>query len=276
MTEIIDNLKDDLDLTDPYAIARFIKNAKKSTYVRVFIDGDLSCVNLSNIEYFNCQNLWILFGEWGDIKEILNSNSISKYKIECDRRNSAIPLTNIMEIQARIEPGAIIRDRVSIGKNAVIMMGAVINIGAEIGENSMIDMNAVIGARGIIGKNVHVGVGAVIAGVLEPPSSRPAIIEDGVLIGANSVVLEGIKVGKGSVVAAGSVVTKDVPENVVVAGSPARIVKSCVLLDKPSRRQVELAPDYCGFEIEDLFIVGYGLNYGDYYRNIPYVFTYVD
>ena len=49
-------------------------------------------------------------------------------------------------------------------------------------------------------------------------------------------------------------------------------VKSCVLLDKPSRRKVELVPDYCGFEIEDKFVVGYGLNYGDYYRNIPYVF----
>ncbi len=50
-------------------------------------------------------------------------------------------------------------------------------------------------------------------------------------------------------------------------------IKSCVLLDKPSRRKVELVPDYCGFEIEDKFVVGYGLNFGDYYRNIPYVFN---
>lgn len=53
----------------------------------------------------------------------------------------------------------------------------------------------------------------------------------------------------------------------------AKSVKSCVLLDKPSRRKVDLVPDYCGFEIEDKFVVGYGLNYGDYYRNIPYVFN---
>lgn len=53
-------------------------------------------------------------------------------------------------------------------------------------------------------------------------------------------------------------------------------IKSCVLLDKPSRRKVELVPDYCGFEIEDKFVVGYGLNYGDYYRNIPYVFNVTD
>jgi len=53
-------------------------------------------------------------------------------------------------------------------------------------------------------------------------------------------------------------------------------IKSCVLLDKPSRRQVEYVPDYIGFEVEDKFIVGYGLNYGDYYRNVPYVFAFED
>lgn len=50
-------------------------------------------------------------------------------------------------------------------------------------------------------------------------------------------------------------------------------IKSCVLLDKPERRQVEFEADYIGFSIEDKFVVGYGLNYGDYYRNIPYVFA---
>lgn len=53
-------------------------------------------------------------------------------------------------------------------------------------------------------------------------------------------------------------------------------IKSCVLLDKPSRRKTQLKPDYIGFEIPDKFIVGYGLNYGDYYRNIPYIFTIED
>jgi len=51
-------------------------------------------------------------------------------------------------------------------------------------------------------------------------------------------------------------------------------IKVCVMLDKPSRRQVDLEPDYVGYEIPDVFIVGYGLNYGDYFRNIPYIFTF--
>lgn len=53
-----------------------------------------------------------------------------------------------------------------------------------------------------------------------------------------------------------------------------KTLKTCVLLDKPSRREADVSADYVGFEIEDLFIVGYGLNYGDYYRNVPYIYTY--
>ena len=80
--------------------------------------------------------------------------------------------------------------------------------------------------RARIGKNCHIGAGSVIAGVIEPPSADPVVIEDEVVIGANAVVLEGVRVGKGSVVAAGAVVTENVPENVVVAGMPAKIIKN--------------------------------------------------
>jgi 2,3,4,5-tetrahydropyridine-2,6-dicarboxylate N-acetyltransferase len=105
------------------------------------------------------------------------------------------------------------------------MMGAVINIGAVVGAGTMVDMNAVVGARAIVGENCHVGAGAVLAGVLEPPSAEPVRIGNNVLIGANAVVLEGCRVGQGSVVAAGAVVTADVPDLVVVAGQPARVIK---------------------------------------------------
>ncbi len=48
-------------------------------------------------------------------------------------------------------------------------------------------------------------------------------------------------------------------------------VETCVLLDKPSRRLIEIEADYVGFEVPDLFVVGYGLDYNEYYRNLPYV-----
>ncbi|MGO1369173.1 MAG: hypoxanthine phosphoribosyltransferase [Senegalia sp. (in: firmicutes)] len=51
-------------------------------------------------------------------------------------------------------------------------------------------------------------------------------------------------------------------------------IKSCVLLDKPERREVEIEADYYGFKIPDLFIAGYGLNYGNHYRNIEDIFVF--
>lgn len=230
------------NLTDPYELARYIKDAKKSTPVKAYIDGNLKGLDFGNVDVFGDNNFYVLFGEGEEVLNFINKNknSIKKYRLENSSRNSAIPLLDVLNIDARIEPGAIIRDKVIIGKNAVIMMGAVINIGAEIGEGAMIDMNAVVGARGKLGKRVHLGAGAVVAGVLEPPSKEPCIIEDNVLIGANSVILEGVHIGEGAVVAAGSVVVEDVPAGVVVAGTPAKIIKN---IDEKTKNKTQILDD---------------------------------
>jgi 2,3,4,5-tetrahydropyridine-2-carboxylate N-succinyltransferase len=213
-------------LTDPYAIAAFIKNSVKKTPVKLYINGDFSHVDFDGLKVFGTEQSKIIFADIAQVDSFLGKHPfLTDYVMETDRRNSAIPLLDISHIEARIEPGATIREHVLIGKNAVIMMGAIINIGAIIGEGTMIDMNAVIGARGTIGKNCHIGAGAVVAGVLEPPSKQPVIIEDNVLIGANAVILEGVVIGKNAVVAAGSVVLENVEADMVVVGSPARVIK---------------------------------------------------
>ena len=51
----------------------------------------------------------------------------------------------------------------------------------------------------------------------------------------------------------------------------ARSVKTCALLDKPARRKVEFTPDYIGLEIPDEFVVGYGLDYDERFRALPYI-----
>lgn len=232
------------DLTNPYEIAKFIKETTKSTPVKAYIKGSIK-EDGSDIKFFGDKKTWTLFGESDQILSFIETNKevIEDYVLENDRRNSAIPLLDLKHQNCRIEPGSFIRDRVSLGKNCVIMMGAVINIGASIDDNTMIDMNAVLGARATVGKNVHVGAGAVLAGVLEPPSATPVIVEDNVLIGANAVVLEGVRIGENAVVAAGAIVTEDVPDGVVVAGSPAKIIKK---RDAKTDEKTELLDDLRG------------------------------
>lgn len=219
----------------------FIKNSQKKTLSKAYINGVIDFKN-DNIFIFKGEESSILIGDWKEIEAVIEENkqNIKNYFVENIARNSGVPLLDIKNINARIEPGAVIRDRVKIGDNAVIMMGAIVNIGAEIGEETMIDMNAVLGGRAIVGKRCHIGAGTVLAGVIEPSSAQPVIVEDDVVIGANAVIIEGVRVGKGAVVAAGAVVLQDVPAGAVVAGNPAKIVK---LKDEKTDEKTKLIDD---------------------------------
>lgn len=210
---------------DAYEIIEYISKSEKKTPVKLYIKEKES-IDYGNSKVFGAGDK-IVFGDWNELKTILeeNKDKIEDVVIENDRRNSGIPMLDIKDIPARIEPGAIIREQVEIGKNAVIMMGAILNIGAVVGDGTMIDMGAVLGGRATVGAHCHIGAGAVLAGVIEPASATPVIVEDNVLVGANAVVVEGVHVGKNAVVAAGAVVLEDVPENAVVAGTPAKVIK---------------------------------------------------
>ena len=62
---------------------------------------------------------------------------------------------------------------------------------------------------------------------------------------------------------------RDMREKLLAAGAVS--VKTCCILNKPSRRQTEITADYVGFDIPDEFVVGYGLDYAGKYRNLPYI-----
>lgn len=165
-------------------LAEFISSAPKSTPSVFFLKLN------KQLEFPRCDvfgaGSCIVFGDFEGIRKILDDNpeAVVGERHFCFARGSGVPLSGAESFDARIEPGAIVRDRVKIGKKAVIMMGAVVNIGAEIGEKTMIDMNAVVGARAQIGKNCHIGAGAVVAGVIEPPSAIPVVVGDNVTVGA--------------------------------------------------------------------------------------------
>ncbi|KAA0565444.1 2,3,4,5-tetrahydropyridine-2,6-dicarboxylate N-acetyltransferase [Rossellomorea aquimaris] len=229
-----------MKMMDANEIISFIQNSTKSTPVKVYVKGNIDGIDFgSSSQTFLQGNSGVVFGEWSELSTILeeNKDKIDDYVLENDRRNSAIPLLDLKGVKARIEPGAIIRDQVEIGDNAVIMMGAMINIGSVVGAGTMIDMNVVLGGRATVGKNCHIGAGAVLAGVIEPPSAKPVVIEDDVVIGANAVVLEGVTVGKGAVVAAGAIVVDDVAPYTVVAGTPAKKLKD---IDEKTKSKTEI------------------------------------
>ena len=206
-------------------IIEYIAKAEKKTPVRLFVKEKQS-IDYGSARVFGVGDK-IVFGDWKELGPVIEANRdrIEDIVIENDARNSAIPMLDKKNINARIEPGAIIREQVQIGDRAVIMMGAIINIGAVVGEGTMIDMGAVLGGRATVGRNCHIGAGAVLAGVIEPASAQPVRVGDGTLVGANAVVIEGVQIGKNCVVAAGAVVIEDVPDNMVVAGCPAKIIK---------------------------------------------------
>ena len=109
----------------------------------------------------------------------------------------------------------------------------------EVGANFAMTGGTLCAAEQItIGDNVTVGANSTIVDTdfhpIEPESRRltpqdaktdPIVIEDDVFIGMNCLVLKGVHIGRGSTVGAGSVVTRDVPPGVIVAGNPARVVQ---------------------------------------------------
>jgi 2,3,4,5-tetrahydropyridine-2-carboxylate N-succinyltransferase/tetrahydrodipicolinate N-acetyltransferase len=222
-----------------YDLIDYISNSTKKSPVKFYVKGEGLKEVLNTYEYYGDDSSGVIFCEQQEaeaIKEELG-DKLTQSRIEMDRLNSAIPLADYSQYNCRIEPGVHIRDQVEIGDGCVLMMGAVINIGAKIGANTMIDMNTVLGGRATVGDNCHIGAGTVLAGVIEPPSADPVIVEDNVLIGANAVVLEGVKIGEGAVVAAGSIVIDDVPAGAVYAGSPAKKIKD---VDDQTKQKTEV------------------------------------
>ncbi|MFY0687748.1 MAG: acyltransferase [Cyclobacteriaceae bacterium] len=148
------------------------------------------------------------------------------------------------EINCQSKEGMIFGDRVSIGAFAIIRptnnYGGEVGDGLFVGDGSNIGPYSYVGCSGkiSIGRNVmispRVGLYAenhefdsIDVPMKEQGVSKEFIvIEDDCWIASNTIVLAGVTIGKGSVVAAGSVVTKDVPQYSIVAGNPAKVIKN--------------------------------------------------
>ena len=127
-----------------------------------------------------------------------------------------------------------IGDNTHIGNNVMIGSLSHIDYNVKIGNNTRIEGSVYIPPMTVIGRNVFIGPGATFTNDPYPMSPKMigTVVNDGAIIAARAVIKPGILIGKNSVVGMGSVVTKDVLEETVVIGHPAKVVYSRKEYDK--------------------------------------------
>lgn len=191
-----------------------------------------------------------------ELKKKIDSNPVIKKMIHriLIPKNQATPRLWVKLILNRFfhkRKGAVIRSRsrldlfpfndFRIGHGSIIEDFTTINNGVghvAIGSKTIIGLGSVVIGPAFIGDDVMLAQNVVISGlnhnyenIFKPISeqgveTKNTAIQSGSWIGANAVIVPGVKVGRNSIVAAGSVVTKDVPDFCIVAGNPAKVVKT--------------------------------------------------
>ncbi len=140
-----------------------------------------------------------------------------------DKGRDRLALHSMLEQQG-IMPLSVVHPRAFVAHSARIAAGCHVLVGASVcvnvtmGMQTIVNTNASVDHECVIGAGVHIAPGATLAGCVE--------VADGAMIGVGAVVLPRLKVGADSIVGAGSVVVKDVPDNVIVYGNPARVVRT--------------------------------------------------
>ena len=120
---------------------------------------------------------------------------------------------------------AYIGDETKIGDNVMIGSLTHVDYKVSIGENTRIEGSVYVPPLTVIGKNVFIGPGATFTNDPYPmsPKMSGVVVSDGAIVGGGALIKAGVIIGSNAVVAMGSVVTKDVPPDVVVMGNPARV-----------------------------------------------------
>jgi 2,3,4,5-tetrahydropyridine-2-carboxylate N-succinyltransferase len=117
---------------------------------------------------------------------------------------------NLADAGVRVVPPGTVRYG-AFCEPGVVVMPAFVNIGARVGAGTMVDTWATVGSCAQVGRNVHLSGGVGLGGVLEPPSARPVIVEDGAFVGSRSILVEGVIVESEAVLGANVVITSSTP-----------------------------------------------------------------
>ncbi len=134
------------------------------------------------------------------------------------RKNKAAEVERLItSFISAVDPSCHISRTAKIGTGTLLMPEVIINADTYIGDHCILNTNAVIEHDCRVGSYTHIAPGAVLTGAVK--------IGGTTMIGANAVIVPGIEIGNNCLIAAGSVVTANIPDNAVVRGNPARILK---------------------------------------------------
>jgi acetyltransferase-like isoleucine patch superfamily enzyme len=179
------------------------------------------------------------------------------------RRRQVQGQFSVVSDDCEIGKGALIWNLVYIGKGvkigAGVSIGSLVHISdsAVIGDGTLIEGSVHISRYSVIGKDCFIGPNAALTSDPFPPVRRKTgvaawagpVLEDNVIVGANAVVRAGVRIGHGSVIGMGAVVLKDVPPEVVVVGSPARIIYTRADYNRRQREWVEATESASSAEV---------------------------
>ena len=123
-----------------------------------------------------------------------------------------------LQFGTAIHPRAVVSKRASLSDGSVVMAGAVINADAKVGTHCIVNTNASVDHDCVLGNFVHVAPGATLCGNVQ--------VDEGTLVGSGAIIVPGVSIGKWCTIGAGAVVIGNVPDHSVVAGNPAKTIKS--------------------------------------------------
>ena len=157
---------------------------------------------IGNIEWLKKQNLYVV--------NAIGDPIIKKRIIErLQGSNNQYPVL--------IHPSVIYSERVEFGEGCIICAGNILTVDISIGNHVIVNLDCTIGHDAKIGDYSTVLPSVNISGFVE--------LGECVSLGTGSAIIQGLKIGKNTVIGAGTVVTKDLPENCTAVGVPARVVR---------------------------------------------------
>ncbi|MFC1822110.1 acetyltransferase [Thermodesulfobacteriota bacterium] len=176
---------------------------------RHFLMGDAAELPVFEAEMFP-ENLK---SQMGAFKVLIASDNMEmRSELIARAKEEDWPLANI------IHPSAVISPSIRLGQGILISSGVIIGPGATIGDHVILNSAVTVDHDSILEGNIIIAPGVHIPGHV--------VVKPGTFIGVGSCCVPGLTIGKNCMVGAGSVVTKNIPDNVVAAGVPAKIIRT--------------------------------------------------